>query len=270
MELYFTDFRFLWLLIPAAAGMIWLKGRTRFIQAGAAGILILAASGPVLLWEKRPETVILRDFSASPAAALAKNGAAMRHGGKIEFHSSFYESAGSIEKTAAALALRDIVLKAVPHPGRQTSQPVLRQLHYQAVIGCGERWEIQLELAVPSNSKANLALREKNRILFQKQYALPEEGFRKLKIPCHFQAPGEHTVLLELNGKNVAELAVQVVPSYPALLISRDPVREGVALKRLLHGAAEVTPWERGMDFSRFPLIVIGERGGQKIGRAHV
>ena len=161
MELYFTDLRFLWLLIPAAAGMIWLKGRIRFIQAGAAVTLILAAAGPVLLWKKSPETVILRDHSSAPAAALAKTGAAMRYGGKIDFRSSFYESAGSIEKTAASLAVRDIALKAVAHPGRQPSQPVLRQLHHPAVIGCGERWEIQLELAVPSNSKAHLCLRDK-------------------------------------------------------------------------------------------------------------
>ncbi|MBR4663733.1 MAG: VWA domain-containing protein, partial [Lentisphaeria bacterium] len=245
--------------------MIWLKGKIRFIQAGAAVTLILAASGPVLLWKKSPETVILRDHSATPAAALAKTGAAMRYGGKIDFHSSFYESAGSIEKTAASLAVRDIALKAIPHHGRQPSQPVLRQLHHPAVIGCGERWEVQLELAVPSNSKANLSLREKTRILFQKQYTFPEPGFRRLKIACHLQEPGEHTFRLELNGRSAAELAVRVEKPYPVLLISRDPIREGSALRRLLHGAAEVTPWKGGMDFSRFPLIVIGERGGQSL-----
>ena len=265
MELYFTDLPFLWLLIPAAAGMIWLKGRIRFIQISAAVVLILAASGPVLLWEKRPETVILRDFSASPAATLAKNGASMRYGGKIEFHSPFYESAGSIEKNAALLATRGIALKAVPHPGRQASQPVLRQLHHPAVIGCGERWEIQLELAVRSNSKVDLALRKKTQILFQKQYVFQEEGCRRLKISCNFHEPGEHTARLELNGRSVAELAVRVEKPYQVLLISRNPVREGRALQRLLHGAAEVTPWKSEMDLSRFPLIVIGERGGQSL-----
>lgn len=288
MQLYFTDLWSLWFLLPGAGCFFLLRRRgIRFWQGLMILFLILAAAGPVVRRAgAEPETLLLTeripgvnpelpaellkrsavrrmDYTGSTAAALADAGAGFRsgHGGEIHLFSTFHETSGSLSRSAAALNRRKIRVIAHPLPPAGNRLPVLRGLHCNPVAGCGERVELEAELAVPHPSETELKLYHADgRVLASRRIASRPDGTLRSSLDFALAEPGEHVLRLELDGAVSAEIPLAVSAPYHAVLISARPDLELPALRKLFRGA-EIELWRPDGKFTSAALLVIGEGG---------